>query len=110
TAASAPATAGGEVLAVVARRDAAVAGADDAKERVGRRVQAPAVEVEADRVGDRLDEEALPVDGVVAPQQPGVGPAPRPADRVQHRGQLAAQLRQEAGDVGGAHARLVLVQ
>src|SRR5262249_32302627 len=99
-----------EAARVVARGDAAVAGAEAAAERVRRRVEPAGGEVEADRRRRGLAEDPLPFDRVLALQDRARGLAPRGQDRPDERDQLVAQGGERAADLGRRRPRLVLVE
>ena len=78
-----------EVARIVARGDAAVAGADAAAERVRRDVQPAGGEVEADRRRRRLAEDPAARPDTRVPGCRAAACLPEPSDRRDQRHQLA---------------------
>src|SRR5262249_28759991 len=87
-----------QMVRVEARRDAAIAGADAAAERVRRNVEPAGVEVEADGLGGRLAERLLLLDGVLALKDVAARLAAGCDERRDQRRQLVAQVLEKASD------------
>ena len=98
-----------EVVLVLARRQAHVAGREARRERMRRLVEPAGLEVEADRGGQARADGALHLRGIGAVHERVVGPGPR-RDRLRERHELVAQARQQRLETRHAHVGLVLVE
>ena len=99
-----------EVVLGEARRDAIVAGTDGAEERMRRRIEPAAAEVEAHRLRHRFAEGSLPLDRERSAQHRGAGPPRTVDDGVDQRHQFAAQGVEEDRRGHRCGARLVALQ
>ena len=99
-----------EVMRIVARGDAAIAGTDAVAERMRRHIEPAGAEVEADRLRRRLAETALLLHGIVSFEDVVRCFFARAEDRLHQRHQIVAQSSEDLRDFRRGGARLVLIE
>src|SRR5438552_3296617 len=99
-----------EIVRVIARGNAAVAGTDADGERMRCAIEPAAMKIKSQGRRCCLAEGALPIQGVIAVRNRDIRLAARSGDRAYQRRQVVMQRGEERRNVTGLRGRFVLVQ
>src|SRR5579871_380675 len=99
-----------EVMHVVARGDAAIAGADTTAKRVSCHIQPAGLKIEPDGGGGCLTELLLLLNGISSFEKITAWPALRGEDRRYQRHEIVSQRGKELANLRRRGARLILIE